>query len=690
MKRRVQIILCGLLVFCAGLIFASCGKQNFDTNKIVITNTSYTYDGNAHIFTVSYEDLETTITYSLDNQTFVNGEELNIKEIGTYTIYYKLTADNYNDYVGNATLEIKSKQFTSEQISIEDDTVDYDGQTHMFIVKVAGINPTVKFSDDGINFDYAYRLLKKNAGTYKVYYKISADGYEDYTSYATLTINKINFDETQISVSRKSQTYSGFYTMFEINYPEKISILYSLDGNDFKTLDKINIKDPGSYEIYYKISNPNYNDYTSKATLTIKKDKLTNDLFTISNGTYNYDGNKHMLSITSNISGFNVTYSLDGNDYVDADELNIVDAGEYTIYFKIKSEFYEDYNGHTYLTINKSSLSENIINIGSTTLTYNGQKQIVPITVNDLNATVTYSLDNYNYSATPYLKDVGEYKLYYKIESKNYNTYSGSIDVLITGVKIETYSICFADIETALEYDNLTEDTILAIYGDAVLNNTLYITKTITLDGKNKYSIKASDNFTDGNLIKVSTTNTTTLTLKDITVNANQKSRVICVNNSNKLQILNATITGGYLETSYAPGVFITDKASFTMVGGSITGNNVSENYEHKDKYYVAYSLDLWIGANASGTGVEYQISKGYVGKMYINANDYSAKNPGKFTLIGGTIDSIYLEYDANYGAKLEYQNGTIGKLLISTKTSGSYKEVTPVSGTTYKGGIDD
>jgi len=71
MKKKLKFLLCGLLVVCASLIFASCGELNFDESKIIITNTTYTYDGNAHIFTVEYEgatlSLETAEIYYLES-----------------------------------------------------------------------------------------------------------------------------------------------------------------------------------------------------------------------------------------------------------------------------------------------------------------------------------------------------------------------------------------------------------------------------------------------------------------------------------------------------------------------------------------------------------------------------------------------------------------------------------------------
>ena len=61
----------------------------------------------------------------------------------------------------------------------------------------------------------------------------------------------------------------------------------------------------------------------------------------------------------------------------------------------------------------------------------------------------------------------------------------------------------------------------------------------------------------------------------------------------------------------------------------------------------------------------------------------------GTLTLNGGNIDLVYVEYDDNCGATFNYVDGTVGKILLSTTTTGTYKEVSaPTKNTTYIGGI--
>ena len=106
--------------------------------------------------------------------------------------------------------------------------------------------------------------------------------------------------------------------------------------------------------------------------------------------------------------------------------------------------------------------------------------------------------------------------------------------------------------------------------------------------------------------------------------------------------------------------------------------------------YHLYYSADLWVGANVDAT-----IEKGNVDSMFVNANSYSANEPGSVTMNGGSVGTMYLEYDSGYGAVLNYNSGDVSLLLISTTTYG--ETFTPlvllgsVSGNLdkYEGGVN-
>lgn len=229
-------------------------------------------------------------------------------------------------------------------------------------------------------------------------------------------------------------------------------------------------------------------------------------------------------------------------------------------------------------------------------------------------------------------------------------------------------------------------DTI-TLLKDAELTSTLNLAKNITIDGQGKYTIKAANSFTVGSdnktycVLYVSGE----VTLKDVTVNGNEKCRVIFCDKG-KLTIDGATITNGKAP-NFIGGVYMTSSASFEMKSGSITGNKNVKGYQNDE--YLQYSSDLWIGANANGALTA--INGGTIGNVFVNANAWSASNPGSFTMNGGTVTNLYVEHDANYGATFKYNDGTIEHLYLSKENgNGQSIEVTPVKGVIYNGGVKE
>lgn len=230
-----------------------------------------------------------------------------------------------------------------------------------------------------------------------------------------------------------------------------------------------------------------------------------------------------------------------------------------------------------------------------------------------------------------------------------------------------------------------TDDTTITVSGTIEISAPIDIDDTITITGINNAEIKASSVFSGGYLIGLKTAGKT-LTLGNIKLDANKKSRVVYCN-AGKVVVNGATITGGETASSYIGGVYMTSNSEFEMNSGSITGNSVSSSYANDG--YLQYSADLWIGANANG--VLPKINGGTIGNVFVNANEYSATNPGGFTMSNGTITNLYVEYDRtkNYGASFTYNDGSITNLYVGTKEGNDTKVKidNPIAGMTYKGG---
>lgn len=232
---------------------------------------------------------------------------------------------------------------------------------------------------------------------------------------------------------------------------------------------------------------------------------------------------------------------------------------------------------------------------------------------------------------------------------------------------------------------NASDGDTITISGTVSIKAPLNITKTVTLSGG---TLEAADDFTASSnqlsecaLVSMKTAGKT-LTLDNIKLDAKKKTLVV-FSNAGKVVVNGATITDGKTG-SYVAGVYMTSASQFEMNSGSITGNEVGDTY--KTDKYTQYAADLWIGANANGALTA--INGGTVGNVFVNSNAWSASNPGGFTMTGGNVENLYVEYDAGYGAAYTYQGGTIDNLYISTtEGNGKSVKVTPVVGMAYVGG---
>lgn len=125
MKRIFKSLFAFMFMVSCGLVLTACGTKDFDATKIQLGETLFTYDGYTHVCEVDYEvaDVQVSVTYSetLDGQ-FKPAEDLTFINAGTYSVYYKLSAIGFNDYVSseaiNFTVEPKNVALNVEDVAI--------------------------------------------------------------------------------------------------------------------------------------------------------------------------------------------------------------------------------------------------------------------------------------------------------------------------------------------------------------------------------------------------------------------------------------------------------------------------------------------------------------------------------------------------------------------------------------------
>ena len=107
-------------VMSAFVLTACAGK--WDATKIKVGTTTFAYDGSSHVFEVDYEEakVDVTVTYSTTaTGEFKPASELSFVNVGTYSLYYKLTAEGFDDYVSAEPVEFT---ITVARITVNNET----------------------------------------------------------------------------------------------------------------------------------------------------------------------------------------------------------------------------------------------------------------------------------------------------------------------------------------------------------------------------------------------------------------------------------------------------------------------------------------------------------------------------------------------------------------------------------------
>ncbi len=88
-------------------------KLNFDEEKIKIDTTPLKYNKHGQVYKVSYNDPliadAVKVTYSRDNENFYTEDEIKenfVDYAQTYTVYYKLSHDDYNEKISSYQMTI--------------------------------------------------------------------------------------------------------------------------------------------------------------------------------------------------------------------------------------------------------------------------------------------------------------------------------------------------------------------------------------------------------------------------------------------------------------------------------------------------------------------------------------------------------------------------------------------------------
>ncbi len=535
----------------------------FDVGEVEAYGYSGTYDGSEHSIHVALSGAaeNAAVTYSTTGEegTYTD-ENPSYTDAGTYTVYYKVSKDNYEDATGSAAVNIAKAVYDMSGVTFSDKTYTYDGKEHAIKIEI----------EDGGTLPGNVKVsYTNNTGTAVGTYDATAHFTGDEKNHepiadmtATLTIVDAGFDDMTITAAGYNGIYDGqahSVTVTISGDTEGTEVTYSTREGGLYTNDAPSFTDVGAYTVYYKVSKANYKDVTGSLTVNIAASEILETQFSVDTEPEAYTGSEITKEIVSEELAEGTDYTVSYADNTNAGEavITIKGIGNYT-------------GELTYaFTIEEASFTEGSVTSTGYNGTYDGNAYSITVELSGdaESATVTYSTEaNGEYTEdNPSFTDVGTYTVYYKVSRESYFDVTGSETVVINGIDIakeSTVSLTSTNMtyngsrQTAGIVVTAADDTVLTEGVDYVLEGQKakaagthkatvtgigHYTGTVTVkykiakapqeltavvkkDGSLEYSVKASKLKEDSRTFKIKVTK-------------KGKMRVRYTTNSNKIKV---------------------------------------------------------------------------------------------------------------------------------------------------------
>jgi len=384
-----------------------------------------TYDGSAKVLTISADGA--TASYSTTLAGPYSSTFPECVDVGTYTVYYKLSNAGYHDYYNVAELEIIKDEVSAPVIASK----IYTGNTLKADVSENEYY-TVSENNGGKNVgSYDVVLTLKDSNNYKW-----ADG-------TTAASNTLQFNITKgdavisVDTTTINKVYGDSWSL-----PVATSSLGTVSCNKTVT----DMKNVGTYTVTYTVAGTsNYNGDTKSLTVIISPkvvEKPSEDTTV-----YTYTGAEQ-------------TYVVATSDYYTVSGNKRTDAGSQTVTVALKDKTnYVWTDGTTAdvtftFAIDKATATA-AAPTAKTGLVYSGSAKALVNAGSTSAGTMKYSLDNSTWSSSvPTATNAGTYTVYYKVEANsNYNVNcEGSVNVTV------------AKADAVIDVDTTT---INKVYGDS-------------------------------------------------------------------------------------------------------------------------------------------------------------------------------------------------------------------------------
>lgn len=500
-------------------------------------------------------------------------------DAGTYTVYYKATATNYQDATGSVVVKIEQKELTSEMVSDFPD-VDYSGERILPQVAVRdGVQNII--TQDDYDVTYGNNVNVKEGGS------VTVTGKGNYKGTVTKTFN-INPIPMVLSAEGYSNTYDGAAHSGVVNVTEPASakIMYGTQDGTYTLEAMPQYTNAGTYTVYYKATDDNYIASTGSFTVEITQKALTeNMLEDITAQEYTGEQIKPQITVRD---GNPSVITADDYDVAYGDNLNVAEGGSVTITGK------RNYTG----TVTKNFEIANAVLRGEKTDysgTFDAQPHKAAVTItSDVDADIKYTTTEggeYTLTEMPEFTNAGNYTVYFKATAENYSDYTGSVLVNIAPKALT---------------EAMVSDVADAVYTSVAIQPQVEVT-----DGDPSIISTEDYDITYGENINVATGGTVTVTAKrnytgTVSKQFNITKAPLTVSTENK------TITYGESVTMpvYYSGFAGTETEAVLDTPATVTGYRETPDAGE-------YPLTL-----SGATAANYEISYDNTSKLTVNKKD--------------------------------------------------------------------
>ncbi len=321
-----------------------------------------------------------TIKYGTSAGTYNMSSAPTLTTVGSTTVHYQVTANNFTTKTGSYTCTMNSKAMT---VSAQNKSLTYNGSaqscggTVSVTVPSSDANITYSTTSSGTYSATAPTMTNVSESPKTIYYKVTASNFTTKTGSYTCTMDKAACTMT-ISPTSGSTAYPNTKTFTVNNAKGTVGnpsssapsvATASISGTTVTITPAstgtttISVTDPG---------NSNYNGCTKSYSLTVNAGTIT---VSAPKNSKTYDGNALTCSVSSTTpSGTTVKYKTSEGGTYASTVPTITNAGKITVYYQASKSNYTTKTGSFECEVTRAPGS--ISAIADQTLTYPTTKTI--------------------------------------------------------------------------------------------------------------------------------------------------------------------------------------------------------------------------------------------------------------------------------------------------------------------------